>query len=58
MLNGKTMVILLIVGLIKKTLYKTSQYFHKPHKTFGENVKVELDFSIHARKADLKKQQD
>ena len=55
MLNGKTMVIILIVGLIKKTLYKTSQYFHKPHKTFGENVKVELDLSIHGRKADLKK---
>ena len=57
MLNGKTMVILLIVGLIKKT-YKTSQYVHKPHKTSAENVKVELDLFFHERKADLKKQQD
>ena len=27
MLNGKAMIILLIVGLIKKTLYEMSQYF-------------------------------
>ena len=51
------MVILLIVGLIKKT-YKTSQYVHKPHKTSAENVKVELDLFFHEREADLKKQQD
>ena len=55
MLNGKTMTILLIVGLIKTKLYKMSQYFPKPHKVFGETVKVELDLFIHARKADLKK---
>ena len=30
MLNGKAAIINLIVGLIKKTLYKMSQYFPKP----------------------------
>ena len=29
--NGKVMIIYLIVGLIKKTLYKMSQYFPKPY---------------------------
>ena len=31
MSNGKVMIIHLIVGLIKKTLYKMSQYFPKPY---------------------------
>ena len=31
-----------------------SQYFPKPYERFGENVKVELDLSNHATKADLK----
>ena len=45
------MIILLIIGLIKKTLYKMSQYFPKPHKIFGGNVEVELDLSIYAIKS-------
>ena len=31
MSNGKVMIIHLIVGLIRKTLYKMSQYFPKPY---------------------------
>ena len=53
MSNGKNMTILLIVGLIKNTLYKMSQYF-PPYRNFGRNVKVELDFSTYARKAGLR----
>ena len=54
MLNGKAMIILVIVGLIKKTLYKTSQYFRKPYKSFGENINVKVDLSNYATKLDLK----
>ena len=52
--NGKVTIILLIVGLIKKTLYKMSQYFPKPYRSFGANVKVDLDLSSYTTKADLK----
>ena len=48
------MIILLIVGLIKKTLYKMSQYFPKPYRSLEGNVKVELDLSSYATKAELK----
>ena len=41
--NGKVMVILLIVGEIKNTLHKMSQYFPKPHIHFGRNVEVQLN---------------
>ena len=54
MLNGKIMIINSIVGLIKKTLHKMSKYFYKPYSTFEGNVKVELDLSSYATKADLK----
>ena len=37
MLNGKDMTIYLIVGLIKMTLYKMSQYL-PPYKSFGGNI--------------------
>ena len=36
MLNGKVMIIPLTVGLIQNTLYKMSQYFPEPSKTFRE----------------------
>ena len=52
MLNGKATIVLLIVGLIKKAA-KMSEYFPKP-KSLGANVKVELDLSNYATKADLK----
>ena len=46
MVNGKAM--------IREMLYKMSQYFPKPSDRFGKWVKVELDLSNHATKADLK----
>ena len=48
------MIILLIVGLIKKTLYKTSQYFPKPYEPFGGDINVTVDFSNYATKDDIK----
>ena len=56
MLNGKGMIILLIVGLIKdinkRHCIKMSQYFPTPlsHK---ENIKVEIDLSNYATKKDI-----
>ena len=46
------MTIVLIVGLIKKTLYKMSQYFPKPYQPTGGNVTVDL--SNYATKDDIK----
>ena len=54
MLNRKVIIIILIVGLIKNTSYKISQYLPKPYRSFGWNVKVELDLSSYATKAELK----
>ena len=54
MSNGKAVIFLLIVGLIKKTLYKLSKYFPKPCISFEGNVKIELDLSSYAPKAELK----
>ena len=48
------MIIHLIVGLIKKTLYKMSQYFPKPFRTFGRDINVKVDLSNYATKTDLK----
>ena len=46
------MIILLIVGLIKKTLYKNESIFSctLSHK---ENIKVEVDLSTYATKKDI-----
>ena len=54
MSNGKVMIIHLIVGLIKKTLYKMSQYFPKPYEPFGGDINVKVDLSNCATKADIK----
>ena len=54
MLNGKVMIIRLIVGLIKKILYKISQYFPKPYEPFGGDINVKVDLSNYATKDDLK----
>ena len=54
MLNGKDMIIHLIDGLIKKTLYKMSQYFSKLHDPFVGDINVKVDLSNYARKTDLK----
>ena len=48
------MIILLIVGLIKKILYKMSQYFPKPYEPFGGNINVKVDLSNYATKDVLK----
>ena len=48
------MIILLIVGLIKKTLYKMSQYFPKPYEPFGGDINVRVDLSNYATKNDIK----
>ena len=48
------MIILLIVGLIKKTLYKMSQYFPKPYEPFGGDINVKVDLSNYATKANIK----
>ena len=44
----------LIVGLIKNTLYKMSQYFPKTYKSFGGDINVKVDLSSYATKAYLK----
>ena len=48
------MIILLIVGLIKKTLYKMSQYFPKPYEPFGGDINVTVDLSNYTTKDDIK----
>ena len=47
------MIIHLIVGLIKKTLYKMSQYFPKPYEPFGGDINVTVDLSNYATKDDI-----
>ena len=49
------MIIYLIAGLIKKTLHKMSQYFHKLSEPFGEEINVKVDLSNYATKTYLKK---
>ena len=48
------MIIHLIVGLIKKTLSKMSQYFPKPYEPFGGDINVTVDLSNYATKDDIK----
>ena len=48
------MIILSIAGLMKKTLYKMSQYFPKPYEPFGGNINVKVDLSNYATKDDIK----
>ena len=52
--NGEIMMILLIAGSIKTIFYKMSQYFPKPYRTFGGNLKVVLVLSSYTRTAELK----
>ena len=53
LLNGKVMIIILIVGLIKKTYYKMS-YYLTDYKPRNSNVKVELDLKNYGTKKKLK----
>ena len=48
------MIILLIVGLIKKTLYKIRQYFPKPYEPFDGDINVTVDLSNYGTKDDIK----
>ena len=53
--NGKAIIILFIARLIRKMLlYKVSKYFPNLYESFGKNVKVGLELSNYAAKADLK----
>ena len=53
MLNENDMIIRLIVGLIKKILYKMNQYF-PPYRSFRGNINVKVDLSNYTTKSDLK----
>ena len=54
MSNGKVIIVHLIVGLTKKTLYKMSQYFPNPYEPFGGNINVNVHLSTYATKDDIK----
>ena len=53
MLNGKTTIVLLTVGLIKKDITQMIEYFPEPKSSRG-TLKVELDLSNYAPKLDFK----
>ena len=48
------MIILLIAGLIKKTLYKMSHYFPKPYEPFGGDINVRFIHLIMQQRMILK----
>ena len=54
MLNGKALIINLIVGLIKKTLLYKTNYFPEPYNRSTYKIKVELDLFNYATKSDFK----
>ena len=58
MYSGRAMITHLIARLMKKTLYKMSQYFPKPYESFGGDVNVKVDLGNYATKTDLKKQEE
>ena len=45
---------ILIAGLVKKILYKMSQYFPKPYEPFGGDINVKVDLFNYATKTDIK----
>ena len=54
MLNGKDMIIDLIVGLIKRCYIKMSQYFPKPQESLEVDINVKVELPNYATKAHLK----
>ena len=55
MSNGKDMIIVLIVRLIKRHCIKMSQYFPKPFNShFGDSIKIKIDLRNYATRTDLK----
>ena len=55
MSNGKDVIIVLIVGLIKKISFKMSEYFPKSFRSFGRNINVKVDLSNYATKTEVDK---
>ena len=53
MSNGKSMIIVLIVELIKRSRIKMNQYFPKSFRSFERNINVEFDLSNYAAKSDI-----
>ena len=49
------MIVHLIAGLIKKILYKMSQFFPKPYELFEGDINVKVYLSNYATKTDLNK---
>ena len=49
------MIVHLIAGLIKKILYKMSQFFPKPYEPFEGDINVKVYLSNYATKTDLNK---
>ena len=54
MSNGNAVIILLIIGLIKKKLFHKVIYFREPYSHNKSKTKVELNLSNHATKSNLK----
>ena len=55
MSNGKGIIIHLIVGLIKESHIKLSQYFPKPfHSHLGDSIRVKININNYATKKDIK----
>ena len=43
-----------ILATLIEDIFKMSQYFPKPYKSFGGNIKMKVDLSNYATKLDLK----
>ena len=54
MSDGKPIIIHLITGFMKKTLYKRGQYFPKSCEPFGGDIYVTVDLTNYTTKTDLK----
>ena len=54
MLNGKVMIVHLIVGSINKKIVKKNSKYFPETKSSGGKLKVELDLSNYATKTNLK----
>ena len=48
------MIVYLIVGLVKRMLYKNIQYSPKPYEPFGGDINVKVNLSNYATKSILK----
>ena len=54
MSNGKPLIIHLIVGLIKKILYKMSQYYPKWYELSKGDINIKVDLYNYAAKLEEK----